>query len=379
MAIAVYPLSADPIHNGHIYTLSAAAKSRLFEKIYFSIGPNPEKNCLFSMSERIQLAKKAVKTAGVENVIVESFEGVLRNYVVQKGAKFIIRGSRKPMDFEYEQRLSDFNNEFGLQTFVITAPNGFRDVSSTMVKAIVKSGSFVHDYVHPAVKQGLEEKIWNQTLVGVTGNMGSGKTTFCQELIEYAKKAGYDNLFHIDFDSFGKKVFEKEGPLYEQARQQMIEIFGEGIITADKIDRKKMSKIAFGNHESMQKLNSIFGIPSHVQFEEELAEYRFKKRSIVLVDAAYIVEYNMLPHVNYNCILINCDFTERIRRCKERDNLDLQHLDNKLKLQMPNGKLEEMIQAGQASMHHGFYHAVDSSKGIDYAEVLDKLAPVLRK
>jgi len=362
MKKAIYPLSADPIHIGHLYNTEIATK--LFDKLYVAIGNNPEKSYLFNIDERVYLTKKALS---LENVVVEKFSGLLRNYAKERGAEFLVRGARNEKDFDYEQKLAEFNNEYDLETLILPSPNKFRNLSSAIIKAVAVEGGFVHEYVHPAVKQALEERLWNVNLIAVTGNMGAGKTFFCQQFMNYMKNKGLE-INHIDFDKLVHSLYKKSSPLYDQTRKEIIQNFGN-VFDGEELDREKLSQITFGDDEKRETLAKILRIPSMIQLEKTLR----KMNGIVLVDAAYFVEYDMLPLVNYNVILIGCDEKQRIARVLKRDNIDLVQLNKKLTAQLPYEKLENKIRESQQLVNHGFLYEVDTTDKIDFDLLIKKL------
>ena len=96
--IGVYPGSFDPLTNGHLDIIIRASK--LFDKLIVGVLKNDSKNSIFSMSERVDLIKKCV--AGIDNVEVEMFGGLLVDFVAEKGAHTIVRGLRAVSDYEYE-------------------------------------------------------------------------------------------------------------------------------------------------------------------------------------------------------------------------------------------------------------------------------------
>ena len=97
---AVYPGTFDPITNGHLSIVNRALK--IFDKLVIAILNNPFKAPLFSLEERIDMIQKALK--GKTNVEVDSFDGLLVDYVVKKNSNVILRGLRALSDFEYEFR-----------------------------------------------------------------------------------------------------------------------------------------------------------------------------------------------------------------------------------------------------------------------------------
>ncbi|MDD5192185.1 MAG: pantetheine-phosphate adenylyltransferase [Candidatus Nanoarchaeia archaeon] len=367
---AVYPLSADPIHNGHIYTLAVAANSGLFDKVIVAVGNDCNKNYLFDLDERLFLAKKAVYSSGFEKnkVSVESFYGLLRNYAREQGAKFIVRGCRNSKDWEYEKILGEFNGEYGLQTLIFPASKEFENLSSTYVKSIAAEGGFVHNLVHPSVKQALEERLREVSLIGVTGNMGAGKTTFCEKLVEYSQLNG-GNLSHIDFDKLVHSLYFGDSSLSYEVRKNIRASFGEDVFNSSGLDRRKLAEIVFGDSDKREELSRILMVPSMIKFEEELRQ----RKGIVLVDAAYFTEYNLLPLVNYNVILVSCDENERFRRVFRRDGINREEIEAKTKAQHSEDLKRKIIREAQDKYNHGFFHEIDSTNGMRLDEIMEKI------
>jgi pantetheine-phosphate adenylyltransferase len=368
---AVYPLSADPIHNGHLHNIAVAANSGLFDKVIVSVGNDCNKRYLFSLDERLALARKAISSSGFdsERVVVEPISGLLRNYALERGASFIVRGCRNSRDWEYEEVLSEFNGEYGLQTFVLPSLKELRNLSSTSLKSIATEGSFVHNLVHPSVKQALEERLRSISLVGVTGNMGAGKTTFCERLVKYSQSKGEVQVSHIDFDKLVHSLYFGDSPLNCELREQIRESFGENVFDSSGLNRRKLAEIVFGDSNKRKELSKILGVPSMIKFEQELRN----KKGIVLVDAAYFTEYNMLPLVNYNVILVSCDEEERFRRVLQRDGMNQEEVEAKTRAQHDQETKRMMIKAAQEKQGHGFFYEVDSTNGANPNESLEKI------
>ena len=103
--VAIYPGSFDPITYGHIDIIERGLE--IFDKVIVAIAENEEKRSLFSVEERLRMVKSCFKDT--PNVIVDSFKGLLVNYVGKTNAKVILRGLRATSDFEYEFRIPSSN------------------------------------------------------------------------------------------------------------------------------------------------------------------------------------------------------------------------------------------------------------------------------
>ncbi len=157
MSLAVYPGSFDPVTNGHIDILEKT--SRIFDKVIVSVVHNVTKNALFTLDERVDLIKASTKHLG--NVEVESFNGLLANYIKEKNAGAIIRGLRTVSDFEYEAGMANMNKILMPQvdTIFVMADTKYIYLSSSGVKEAALLGGDVSSLVPPLVKSGLEEKL----------------------------------------------------------------------------------------------------------------------------------------------------------------------------------------------------------------------------
>ena len=155
MRIAVYPGSFDPITNGHLDVLKTGAE--IFDKVVIAVAHNGKKsNGLLKIDERLKLIRDAVKD--INNVEVDSFEGLTVEYAKKIGASVILRGLRAVSDFEYEMQLSQTNHaiEPNIKTiFLITKPE-YNFISSSSVKEVLKNGGNIDKFVPKNVKQYLD-------------------------------------------------------------------------------------------------------------------------------------------------------------------------------------------------------------------------------
>jgi pantetheine-phosphate adenylyltransferase len=143
--IAVYPGTFDPITKGHIDIISRA--SGLYDKVIVLVVEHKEKSPLFSLSQRVKFVREAVKP--YKNVIVDSYKGLLVNYVKDKKIKVIIRGLRAVSDFDYEFQLTQLNRKLypAVETIFIMPGEEYFFLSSSMVKEIAAYGSDVSQFV----------------------------------------------------------------------------------------------------------------------------------------------------------------------------------------------------------------------------------------
>lgn len=156
---AVYPGSFDPVTNGHIYIAERAAA--IFDEVIVSVLVNERKKAAFNVSERCEMARKSLEH--VKNITVDSFNGLLVDYVRQKNASVIIRGLRAMSDFEYEFQMALMNRQLApeIETFFIVTDPKYSYVSSSSVREIFHFGGTVKDVVPPVVFRKLQELYGN--------------------------------------------------------------------------------------------------------------------------------------------------------------------------------------------------------------------------
>lgn len=157
MKIAIYPGSFDPITKGHLDVLKTGAE--IFDKVIIAVSKNSEKKGFLTVDERLELIKASI--VGMDNVEVDSFEGLTVEYAKLKGAKVILRGLRAVSDFEYEMQLSQANSALSVEiktVFLITKPK-YNFISSSTVKEIALMGGDISKFVSEPVNLYLKNRI----------------------------------------------------------------------------------------------------------------------------------------------------------------------------------------------------------------------------
>ncbi len=156
MKIAIYPGSFDPITKGHLDVLETGAE--IFDKVIIAVAKNSEKLGFLTIDERVELIRKSC--VHLNNVEVDSFDGLTIDYAAQKGATVLLRGLRAVSDFEYEMQLSQNNSALNhnIKTvFLITKPI-YNFISSSSVREILLNGGDITQFVPDAVKDYLVKK-----------------------------------------------------------------------------------------------------------------------------------------------------------------------------------------------------------------------------
>ena len=154
--LAVYPGTFDPLTNGHVDIISRGA--RLFDRIVVAILINAEKAPLFSMDERVEIAREVFKDQ--RNVEVDTFDGLLVDYARRQGASALIRGLRAVSDFEYEFQMALMNQRLNprIETVFMMPAEQYTYISSRLIKEVFSLGGRVHGLVPELVEERLRAK-----------------------------------------------------------------------------------------------------------------------------------------------------------------------------------------------------------------------------
>jgi pantetheine-phosphate adenylyltransferase len=155
--IAVYPGSFDPLTNGHVDIILRGA--RIFDRIVVAILVNPEKTPLFSIAERIDMAREAFRDES--RVEVDAFDGLLVDYARRRGAHVIVRGLRAVSDFEYEFQMALMNRRLipDIETVFMMPAEAYTYTSSRLIREIFALGGSISGLVPDRVESRLREKI----------------------------------------------------------------------------------------------------------------------------------------------------------------------------------------------------------------------------
>ncbi len=154
--IAVYPGSFDPITYGHLDIIKRGLT--IFDEIIVAVASNSQKNALFTTDERVELIQDVVKEEG--RVTVDTFSGLLIDYVSSRKAHVIIRGLRAISDFEYEFQIAQMNSSIGkeIETLFMMTSLQYGYLSSSIVKEVCSLNGNIDKFVPPEVKTALRLK-----------------------------------------------------------------------------------------------------------------------------------------------------------------------------------------------------------------------------
>lgn len=152
---AVYPGTFDPITNGHVDIITRA--SQLFSKVIIAIAPTSRKNTFFTIENRVDLAKAALKS--IANIEVVLLKGLVVDIAKAEDA-VILRGLRNGSDFDYEFQLAEMNRQLSpkTETIFLSATAEYAPISATIVREIIELGGDVSAFVPKAVLEFIQQK-----------------------------------------------------------------------------------------------------------------------------------------------------------------------------------------------------------------------------
>ena len=158
MKIAVYPGSFDPVTMGHMDIIQRT--SQIFDKVIIGVLNNRAKSPLFSVEERVKMLEEV--TSELPNVEIQSFGGLLIDFVRQNQAQIIVRGLRAITDFEYELQMAQTNRVMApeVDTLFLTTNLRYSYLSSSIVKEIAAGKGDIAAFVHPHVAGQMRRKLF---------------------------------------------------------------------------------------------------------------------------------------------------------------------------------------------------------------------------
>jgi len=155
MTGAMYPGTFDPITNGHHDLIRRSAE--IFDRVIVAVAANPGKTPLFTLDERVLLAREVI--GDIPNVEVTGYTGLTVEFARQHGLRVVVRGLRVVSDFEFEFQLATMNRHLSdkVDSVFLTPTEQFTFISSTLVREIAGFGDDISQFVHPCVEQALKD------------------------------------------------------------------------------------------------------------------------------------------------------------------------------------------------------------------------------
>lgn len=157
--VAIYPGSFDPFTRGHMNIIDRGIK--VFDKVIVAVAHNKSKKTMFTLQERVEILNSVFE--GRTDVEVDSFEGLLVDYVIGRGTNVVLRGMRTVSDFEYELQMALANKTLndGVETVFMVTDSEYSHISSSVIKEVVSLNGSASHMVPEIVETKLREKLLN--------------------------------------------------------------------------------------------------------------------------------------------------------------------------------------------------------------------------
>ena len=340
----IFPCSADPITNGHLELIDRAAS--IFEEVILVILNNPTKQYLFTLKERLVLAKFVF--INHPNIKVDSHEGLLADYAYRHSIPLILRGIRNNQDLEFEKTLGIGNREqwSELETFFLL-PTRHSIVSSSFVKSIVKDEGNVKAFVPLRIKQALEEKILKQIRWGITGSIACGKSLLAEALVKYLMGKNISS-FHINLDKLVHQIYRfGETDEHNHTQKKLVDLLGNDFFD-DKgnLNRAKLSHSIYLNKDRkmLNHLSNLLKKPLEIEIRKKITG----KPGIILIEGTVLLESNYETLTNNNYIFVSTTKERQINWLCQRNALSRTEAIKRIDLANSNAEkinLHEQITA----------------------------------
>jgi len=216
MIRAVYPGTFDPVTNGHLDVIERAAK--IFDELIVAVTTNPAKTPWFTLEERVEMLKECC--SHLPNVTVEAFDGLLVNFVRQKGAKVIIKGLRAVTDFDYEFQMAAINRKLApeIETLFLMTSLPYAYLSSSAVKEVASLNGCLKDLVPDNVAERLRKKSGGKEAVTISDIYRA--ITELEELVRNGRHI-LGRWVIVDEELFATKLHRMRASLPDEIRKAM--------------------------------------------------------------------------------------------------------------------------------------------------------------
>lgn len=342
--IAAFPGSFDPFHNGHLSTIISFLELHPAFFLYIIIGLNAEKQntYTFSPEEKVFLTEKTIPEKYRKRIKIVLYSSIIADYLYEQNIQMFVKGIRNQKDFELESWTAAVNCLFSgnPKTILIAQTDPLlMNVSSTNLKDFTKWGLNVKYFAPALTRESLQLRLREQMLVGITGGMGTGKTTIAKKVQEVSKKNNKPKavkIYHIGLDDLGKIIYSADQtPRFLEIRKKIAKKFGTGLFKKDtSIDTYKLGSIVFSAYDKLEQLTEIILEPILYLLRKKLEE---SGKGIFIIEGANLVEQKLTFLFNENMILTKTDSKTQIKRLKEKKFTEEQ-IARRIKFQLSSEK-----------------------------------------
>jgi dephospho-CoA kinase len=247
-----------------------------------------------------------------------------------------------------------------IDTFVLFAKPELAHISSSAVKEIQSEQGFLDAYVPIYVKQCLEERISQRYVIGLTGEIGVGKSYVGERLVDLAKDRGFA-AHNIELDDISHQIqSDLKGEKYALLRKEIVETFGNEVLENGKINRKALGEIVFNDQEKLIKLNEIMHTAILLRLRKELKNLE----GLVFINAALLAEAEMTTFANNNMLLLKANDKVQEKRLLER-GLNKEQIKRRIDSQYNFANKKKNLENVIKEQGNGKLWIYDNSKGSD--------------
>ena len=343
MKICIYPGSFDSVTYGHLDIINRAAKT--FDKVIVAIGVNSSKKYTFSVEHRINQLRRNISNPKVE---VTQFSGLLADFAYENNAHTVIKGVRNNQDFDYERLLHEINitQQAGIDTHILVADQKLSHVSSSAAKELCKFQGLIQDYVPLNIKEDLEWTLNHQFIVGVTGEIGMGKSYVSEKIDRLLiMESGVNCPVHnFDLDKLAHNLYDSKLPVHVELRNRIIDDFN----LPNGFNRKDLGNIVFNDDEKLRYLNSLIRIPLLTELRKQIKG----KTGMILLNGALLVESDYLLLCNNNVVLVSSSGDQQYTNLDKR-GLSPGQISRRMSAQMDNNTKLMNIDKSIVKHKHG--------------------------
>jgi pantetheine-phosphate adenylyltransferase len=353
MKTALLTGSFDPVTYGHLDIFRRTAEN--FQKVIIGVGINPSKKYMFTEEERIFLIKHLLNRPDIE---VFAMGNQLTADVAYELDACIVKGIRLGnADMDQERLLNDINqaHQRGLDTLILPCRPETSFISSSAAKEVCKLNASTELFVPLIIKEQMEMRLRQQLRIGLTGSIGTGKSTIAESLVEYASSTGLA-VHNIDLDAIAHDIlFSRSEPAYVRLRMELAKQ-----LDVQEWSRKAVGDVVFNNKEARAILDQAMQTPLRTRIRAELTN----KSGVILFNGALLLESGWAGLVNNRFIILTVPENTQRNRLRERGHSPEQ-AERRIQAQLNS---EEKIEAAQKIIHHdkhGDFIEVDTTDHVD--------------
>ncbi len=349
-----YSGSFDPWTKGHLSVLLSFLERDLDANVEIIIATNPQKAGMFTLEERKFIIQKSIPNKFLDRIQVTIVEGVLADYLYERNIPYIIKGIRDEADYRYETNLASLNSQFYGSPMTLLIPQVNFDlslVSSSNLKMLTNLGISLDRYANAFVREIIKLKTSKKLLIGVTGGITSGKSTFCLRLQAYAQNEKVA-IHYINMDQMGYNVLNSKSdilPLYRKIRKQIADEFGPQVLNDDgTINRRELGHIVFSDQSRLDRLTNIMLEPLLYLLGQKINSL---DPGIVLIESTILFDRHLTELMDENIIFIYLDPAMQKQRMQEARHHSQEQAQKRIDSQISFRQVKDSIAAIQEDQY----------------------------